>query len=738
MAILKASLILLLSSLSIAAATIVSRDSIKSDTTWRGLGSPYIIENNLSIEQGATLTIGPGVIVKFRRAGVEVSGALSAVGSEGEPVIFTAYQDDSVGGDSNHDGEITKPIAGRWGSIVFKQKSRGTLEGVTVRFGGGIPLRPNVPRGGVVEIFSSDVIVRNSIFTDNADAAIVATDVQAVIEGNTISKNRFALWLSGSAAAAPVKANRLSENRYNGIYIGLGVIDRSATWTADSTYILDGVTINGGASLKILPGTVVKSWKSSQVSVFAPGFEVYGSLSAIGTPSQPVVFTSWRDGDFGDRLEVGTGIPSDSIPSPGDWSGMNFRSKQNSSELENAIIRYGGRDRTLFEPLGANVLVACPQLTVRNCIVSDSAHAGIQVFSGNPTIVSNTITGNRSYGIFTENIPVTARHNFWGHPCGPKDTSDDSKTGGFHNPTGLGDSVTDFVDYRSWLPNDPNQGLFPNARRNGPKITRVSVKPRTVDRESVLTFDLPTEAAINYVIEFKNDLADTVWTLLRTISGDGKLQSFFEETKGVSLRFYRIRTVMQDVLRLKLPLPGGKRWLLTTEVGDAGCTASDPPEPSHTGLNHFSLDFSPRSSENSGEPEIDVRVFAAAAGRVAEIGSDPDSPNGFYVVLDHDCDDNVRTGYTTRYLHLKEIPLVTEKTSVVQGQQLGVMGETGKAKGIHLHIGLRFQDDGGSTEAIRAELGKVLMEGLRFEEFKTECKSGTVTPVKYYPSSNTQ
>jgi hypothetical protein len=194
----------------------------------------------------------------------------------------------------------------------------------------------------------------------------------------------------------------------------------------------------------------------------------------------------------------------------------------------------------------------------------------------------------------------------------------------------------------------------------------------------------------------------------------------------------------EPALTLKLPLPGGKHWALTAEAGDGGCTASNPQEPSHINGNHFSLDFSPRSEENSGNPEIDVRVFAAAGGKVAEIGTNPDDPlrNGYYVVLDHDYDGLVETGYTTRYLHLKDLPLVDKGDVVNPGQQLGVMGGTGGWE-IHLHIGVRFQNDGGSTEAVKVELRKVHMEGLGFEDYKAECTLGTTYSVAYYPSSNT-
>jgi hypothetical protein len=42
---------------------------------------------------------------------------------------------------------------------------------------------------------------------------------------------------------------------------------------------------------------------------------------------------------------------------------------------------------------------------------------------------------------------VDATDNFWGSDSGPKDASDDRATGGFYNPGGTGDPVSNYVNY---------------------------------------------------------------------------------------------------------------------------------------------------------------------------------------------------------------------------------------------------------------------------------------------------
>ena len=65
------------------------------------------------------------------------------------------------------------------------------------------------------------------------------------------------------------------------------------------------------------------------------------------------------------------------------------------------------------------------------------------------TITGNMIMGNSSYGAYNASgsIITSAQDNYWRHPSGPLDDSDDRATGGLYNPTGLGDRVTDHVIY---------------------------------------------------------------------------------------------------------------------------------------------------------------------------------------------------------------------------------------------------------------------------------------------------
>ena len=191
----------------------------------------------------------------------------------------------------------------------------------------------------------------------------------------------------------------------------------------------------------------------------------------------------------------------------------------------------------------------------------------------------------------------------------------------------------------------------------------------------------------------------------------------------------------------KMPLPGNIFWLVTTETGGYDCKGLY--DPNHDSSNWFSIDFSWRNIGDNGnrvytDSSAEIPVIAAAGGTIEVIGSDPNHPNGYYVVIDHDYDMNTSTGFTTRYLHLKHPPALSLHQEVAQGDRIGYMGTTGRdsngnptSTGVHLHFGVRYNNTGAVT---RSELTYVTMEGLLLKGFQSECSTGDY--IRYYRSSN--
>lgn len=140
-----------------------------------------------------------------------------------------------------------------------------------------------------------------------------------------------------------------------------GNITGTVNWHNDTIYMLKGkVYVKAGATLNIQEGTIIKGDKSTPGSalIVTRGAQIY----AIGTPSQPIVFTSSETpgnkamGDWGGLVIAGnakTNIPGgigtfeggnlanpDGTASDGQYGGLN--DLDNSGELKYVRIEYAG------------------------------------------------------------------------------------------------------------------------------------------------------------------------------------------------------------------------------------------------------------------------------------------------------------------------------------------------------------------------------------------------------------
>jgi hypothetical protein len=120
----------------IYAATYVG-GTISQDTTWTLANSPYVAQSDVTVSSGVTLTIEPGVIVKFNWADMAVYGTLTANGTDLNKIVFTSIKDDSYAGDTNGDGSATTPAKGDWGNLYFGSSSKDSvLNNTTIKWAG--------------------------------------------------------------------------------------------------------------------------------------------------------------------------------------------------------------------------------------------------------------------------------------------------------------------------------------------------------------------------------------------------------------------------------------------------------------------------------------------------------------------------------------------------------------------------------------------------------------------------
>lgn len=322
---------------------------ITSATTWQA-GKVYVIncpDYNLRITD--TLTIEPGVIVKFADGKgiiLEGTGKLVAKGTAQQPIIFTSIKDDAHGGDTNSDLDATAPVVGSWGIISLSGSDLGNeFEYCQFYYGG------KFTSSSILDLKKTEgTSVVNCVIAFSNGLALTAKEAKdPIIQNNTFFGNRWPLEIHmGISLDDSNTFHNPSAPDEKNIYQGISVyrmtthlLTKHVTWgeTEAAFLLMDGLgyEVGTGGKLTLEPGTTVKFGNSS-LSVSGGGI-----VEAKGTALSPVVFTSYKDDAYGGESNG----PDSEEPQPGDWKGVVI---WNNGEgvFEHCIFRYGGTESHPF------------------------------------------------------------------------------------------------------------------------------------------------------------------------------------------------------------------------------------------------------------------------------------------------------------------------------------------------------------------------------------------------------
>lgn len=102
--------------------------------------SAYAVAGRMTVNNGNTLEVSPGVALKFLPgAGLWINGQLLSEGTATQPIYYTSYADDSVGGDSNLDGYNSSAASGDWLGVRLNDAApdnQSRLAHMKVRYAG--------------------------------------------------------------------------------------------------------------------------------------------------------------------------------------------------------------------------------------------------------------------------------------------------------------------------------------------------------------------------------------------------------------------------------------------------------------------------------------------------------------------------------------------------------------------------------------------------------------------------
>jgi hypothetical protein len=333
--------------------TVKHDQDVTTDETWNS-DKTHIVASEITINSGI-VRIKPGTTVQFEKdAAISVTNGagLIADGSE-QSIIFTA----------------SNTQKGAWKCIHFSDGARDDsckLINCSFDYGGG-----DSTCGTIICCENSSPTITGCTISNSPNNGVeLIGDCRGIkFHDNTISNCDFMPVQTDAINVSSIGINSYQDNGLNQIRVVEGNVISNDTWQNLSVpyRLADGLKIKN-ATLKIDPA-VELIFEEDEPAIISDG----GSIQAIGTPSERIIFT----GSF-----------------TGSWNGVYFNNTANdiNSKLIYCIIENGGNDNNL----PANIILEDASPEIFNCLIRQSISYGIYVLGkvkpGN--FINNTITNN--------------------------------------------------------------------------------------------------------------------------------------------------------------------------------------------------------------------------------------------------------------------------------------------------------------------------------------------------------